>query len=158
MNDTKAKRITWSYVGISLVALVALVFIFRQPLYNQLYSWDLIPKPEAYTELYFAGIPSETFTPGQQYTLAFILHNVEYQTTSYTYTVDQLDASGVTVATLAKDAVTLPKDAQKTLSLPVSLTDGASTSTVRVTISFLEKDKSSPTIESINYLVKREGI
>lgn len=158
MNNSKSKRITWSYVGISLVALVALIFIFRQPLYNQLYSWDLIPKPETYTELYFDGTPLETFIPGQPYTLAFTLHNVEYQTTSYTYTVDQLDASGAIVATLAKDAVSLSQDANKTLSLPIVLTDSASTSTVRVTISFLEKDKSSPTTESINYLVKRGGI
>lgn len=158
MNNIKSNRIKWSHASISLLIIVGSVFIFREPLYNQLYSWDLIPKPETYTELYFANTPPELFTPGQQHTLAFTIHNVEYQTTSYAYTIDQLNSNGHTLTTLAKGSVSLAQDAQKTLNIPVTLTGDASVSTVRVTISFLEKDKSNTTTESIYYLVKEEKI
>ena len=158
MKNVKSNRIKWSHAGISLLIIIGSVFVFREPLYNQLYSWDLIPKPEAYTELYFANTPPESFIHGQQYSLAFTLHNVEYQTTSYTYAIDQLNSNGDILTTLAKGSVSLTHDAQKTLNIPITLTGGASISTVRVTISFLEKDKSNTTTESIYYLVKEEKI
>ena len=158
MDKVKIHRIKWSLVGILLLTLVALLFIFRQPLYNQLFAWDLIPKPETYTELYFDSTPAKQYLPGKPYHIAFTLHNAEQQTTSYTYTVDQQNISGSSVATLAKGTVLLSQDAKKTLSIPVTLSDFPSTNTVQVTISFLEKNKSEATIESIHLLVKKEGI
>ena len=158
MNNIKSNRIKWSHLGICLLILLGFVSMFRESLYTHLDSWDLIPKPESYTELYFADTPPETFTPGQEQEIAFTLHNVEYQTTSYTYAIDQLNSNGDVLTTLANGSVSLPQDAQKTLNIPITLTGGASISTVRVTISFLEKDKSNTTTESIYYLVKEEKI
>ena len=155
MKSTNEKRINWLYLGIGLAALVALVLLFRQPLYDKLYSWDLIPKPEAYTELYFATTPPASFQPGQPYTVSFTLRNAQYQTTDYTYTIDQLDGSGAVIAQLARSSLSLNQDDKTTVNVPVTFIDNNATAKVRVTITFLEKDKQSPTTESIYYLVKR---
>ena len=155
MKNTDEKRISWSYLGIGLAVLVVLILLFRQPVYDKLYSWDLIPKPEAYTELYFTETPPGTFVPAQQTTVAFTLRNVEYQTTSYTYVIEQLDASGTVLAQLAKDTISLKQDASKSLAVPITFIDNDATAKVRVTITFIEKNKTTPTMESIYYLVKR---
>ena len=128
---------------------------FWSTIIDKLYSWDLIPKPEAYTELYFTETPANTFIPTQQSSVAFTLRNVEYQTTNYTYVIDQLDASGNVLAQLAKDSITLDQDVSKALNVPVTFADNDATAKVHVTITFIEKNKTNPTTESIYYLVKR---
>lgn len=155
MKNTNEKRINWSYLVIGLAVLVALILLFRQPIYDKLYSWDLIPKPEAYTELYFTETPPSTFVPAQQTTIAFTLHNVEYQTTDYTYVIEQLDNSGTVLAQLAKGTTNLKQNADSSLTVPITFIDNDATAKVRVTITFIEKNKTTPTTESIYYLVKR---
>ena len=156
MNDTKIQSIKWSHVGICLVVLLVLIFIFRQPLFGQLYSWDLIPKPEPYTELYFTPSNAKTAALDHSYSVSFGLHNVEYQTTDYAYVVDQLDENhDIVIGQLAKGSISLSQDDAKNIDLPVMLThNNTSVTKVRVTITFLEKNKSTPTSESIYYLAK----
>lgn len=155
MKNTNEKRINWSYLVIGLAVLVALILLFRQPIYDKLYSWDLIPKPEAYTELYFTETPPSTFVPARQTTIAFTLRNVEYQTTDYIYVIEQLDNSGTVLAQLAKSTINLEQDANSSLTVPITFIDNDATAKVRVTITFIEKNKTTPTTESIYYLVKR---
>lgn len=158
MKNVKSNHIKWSHAGISLLIIIGSVFVFREPLYNQLYSWDLIPKPEPYTELYFATTPPKFFVPGHPYSISFTLHNVEYQKTLYTYTIENLDGNDTVIERLAKDTLLLIHDEKKTTAVPITFSDNVATAKVRVTINFLEKEKSKTTTESIYYLIKRGDI
>jgi len=157
MNDTKQKYLKWPHLVVFVLVASALVAVFHQPLYGQLYAWSLIPKPEPYTELYFtdntATLPAE-----QQRAISFSIHNVEYQTSNYAYTIEQLNTDDSVVARLAEDHISLHQDDKKDVSLPINpiLTDKPAK--VRVTITFLEKDKRVPTSQSIYYLTKPRGI
>ena len=91
----------------------------------------------------------------QQYTVSFTLRNAQYQTTDYTYTVDQLDGSGAVIAQLATSSLSLNQDDKTTVNVPVTFVDNNATAKVRVSITFREKNKTNPTTESIYYLVKR---
>ncbi|HSW96455.1 MAG TPA: hypothetical protein VLF89_01380 [Candidatus Saccharimonadales bacterium] len=57
--------------------------------YPELYAWNIIPKPESFTELYFENhenLPFEIL-PQQNYTFAFTIHNLEYKNMNYSYDV-----------------------------------------------------------------------
>ena len=73
-------------IGVTLV--VGLIIFFnsnRTFIYEELYNFDLIPKPEKLTELYFnnnTNLP-DSATINQDMSFAFVIHNLE--TTDYEY-------------------------------------------------------------------------
>lgn len=154
MNNMKTRSINWYHISVILTLLLVLLFIFRQPLYNQLNSWDLIPKPELYTELYFTDNPPSVVVPGKQYALSFTVHNVEYQTITYTYAIEQLDSNDTVIARLSKNTFTLSQDGSTTIKAPITLINNSATAKVRVTLTFTENGKKQPATESIYYLVR----
>lgn len=115
------KRTTFITVIIIIIALISAVvvlYIYRDAAYTQLNNWDLIPRPETFTELYFdnaSSLPRATVA-GQPVSFAFTIHNVEGTTTVYTYIVYfQGDDGSRTIFT--GDNVSLASDASTTISV-----------------------------------------
>jgi hypothetical protein len=83
-------------IGVTLVVGLFIFFNFnRAPIYNELVTLDLIPKPEKLTELYFnnnENLPSSA-TRNQMVSFTFVIHNLE--TTDYQYVYDvSVNANG----------------------------------------------------------------
>lgn len=128
----------------------------HQAIYDQLYEWKLIPRPERLTELYFAdhrNLP-QNYHPGKEQTVAFTVRNLEYRNTAYTYTVTQKNTDGK-AKQLAKGTFSLQHDTQKTIDAAVSLADLGKRAKVMVTISYdgiaFAEDAPSAQQQSIYY-------
>ena len=90
-------------VGIVIVGVILIGIVAAQPIKSQLNAWKLLPQPERLTELYFnnsAHLPAR-YTPGQPQTLSFTVHNLEYRTMSYPYTVTATPDGSQTATPLA---------------------------------------------------------
>ena len=76
-------------IGVTLVVGMLIFFnLNRAFVYNELVNFDLIPKPEKLTELYFndnANLPSSA-TRNQIVSFVFVIHNRE--TTDFQYAYD----------------------------------------------------------------------
>jgi len=86
--------------------------------YQGLVSLNLIPQPERYTELYFenaSALPSSTVA-GQPISFSFVIHNVEYATTTYPYEAYFQDAEGNTTV-LAENTVVLPDNGSTVITV-----------------------------------------
>jgi hypothetical protein len=72
-----------------IAVLIVLAALTHSAIARQLNDWKLLPQPERFTELSFTHPTSlpKTYTPNQTQTIAFTVHNVEYRTTDYAYTI-----------------------------------------------------------------------
>ncbi len=106
-----------------LVLLVAAGAIFHQPIKNQLNSWKVLPEPERLTELYFNNpnhLPT-TYTPAVGQNVSVVIHNLEYETWKYHYTVKTIAAGKTTYTYLG--TTTLTQNQYKTLPLYLDIPD-----------------------------------
>jgi hypothetical protein len=144
---------------VSIVAIVQ-----HQEIYNRLYSWKLIPRPERLTELYFGdhiNLP-KTYTPTQQQTVAFAVHDLEYRTTVYTYTIAQQYQDQTAGQQLASGTFTLAQDGTRQMQVPITLIDMGDRSRVLVTISYegiaFGQDNPSVQTQYIDYWLTKETV
>jgi hypothetical protein len=134
-------------LGISALILIALA----PTIHRQLDDWKLLPRPEKLTELYFTDhtkLPS-SYAPGQQQPVNFTVHNLEYATTNYKYTIIQTSEDGSKSQTLSTGSFTIAESQYKNTSLPVTLADLGPRSKITVTLS---------TQEAISYWVNKGAI
>lgn len=64
-------------------------YLFHSSITTTLNRWDLLPRPETFTELYFEDhehLPTEVI-PEKQYVFSFSVHNLEYKNMTYPYNV-----------------------------------------------------------------------
>lgn len=135
----------------------------RQAIYDQMYDWKLIPRPERLTELYFTdhrNLPA-TYAPGQQQTVKFTVHNLEHRRTTYKYAVVQQTQDSQTETQLAAGTFALSHDQTQAVTTAITPTNhgGRSRITVNLTyngIAFGEDDPSKQT-QSIHYWVTKQG-
>ena len=105
-------------IFVLLFAAVIFLYVSQSGIYAQLNAWDLIPRPETFTELYFqnsSNLPTETVA-NQPISFAFTIHNVEATTTVYPYIVYFEDASGNRTI-FTSDTVTLQSNASTTINV-----------------------------------------
>jgi hypothetical protein len=79
------------FIALLVLGGVALIFFntHKAFLYNELAAFDLIPKAENFTELYFnknATLPGATIG-NQEIRFTFVIHNLETTDTHYIYVV-----------------------------------------------------------------------
>ena len=113
--------------------------------------WKLLPEPERLTELYFThpnSLPTK-YTPGQQQTVAFTVHNLEYRTTTYHYQVTEQAQDGTSTQTLTSGSFTLTQNQFRSNALNITLTDLSQH--VKVEVRLVNVN------ESIDYLLGRNG-
>jgi hypothetical protein len=78
------------FIGVLAIGGILIFFnLYRASLYNELFTLDLIPRTESFTELYFnqnATLP-DTATANQEIHFAFVIHNLETTDMQYVYAV-----------------------------------------------------------------------
>ena len=119
------KQITYGIALAAVIVLVILAVIFHTNIRNQLNDWKLLPEPEKLTELYFThpnSLPS-TYAAGGTQTVAFTVHNLEYQTENYQYQITETSNNGQQNQILFSSSFVLKQNQYKNVSEPVSLLD-----------------------------------
>ena len=134
----------------------------RQVVYDQLYSWKLIPRPERLTELYFTdhqALPA-LYHPDSQVPVAFTVHNLESRVTTYTYHIQQQNVDQSASRELAAGTFTLGHDATQAVIQHIALADMGERSRVLVVLSYdgiaFGQDNSSKQSQSIYYWATKE--
>jgi uncharacterized membrane protein len=115
-------------------------------------SWKLLPEPEKLTELYFThpnSLPT-TYVPGQPLSVNFTVHNLEYQTTGYTYKIVETSANNAQAQTLATGSFTLSQNIYKQETVNISTVDLGEK--VKVEVDLVKQN------ETIDYLLNRSGV
>jgi uncharacterized membrane protein len=138
-------------VGVVLV-VVALAIGYHSAIDRQLRSWKLLPEPEKLTELYFThpnSLPTK-YVPGQPQTVSFTVHNLEYQTTDYTYKIIETNQNGNQSQTLATSSFVLPQNGYKKAAVNISTIDLGSRVKVEVDLENVH--------ESVDYWLEKEGV
>jgi hypothetical protein len=143
--------------------LIALGAIKHQVIYDQLYSWKLIPRPERLTELYFADgnkLP-RSYSPGKPVTISFVTHNLEYQRTDYSYAITQESADGKTAISLIKGDFSLGHDHTRSIKNVVTPADMGQRSRIVVAVTYkgiaFGHDEPTQQKQSIYYWVTKQG-
>ncbi len=139
-----------SSIGIILL-LVILAVGFHSAIDRQMRSWKLLPEPERLTELYFThpnSLPT-TYTPGQTQTVSFTVHNLEYQTTNYTYKIIETSTDNSQAQTLTSGTFTLAQNIYKQETVNISTVDLGEK--VKVEVDLVKQN------ETIDYLLNRSG-
>lgn len=133
------------------IAVVAILGIsFHQQIKNQLNAWKLLPEPEKLTELYFTNpnnLPT-AYTPGQQQTVHFTTHNIEYQTETYSYKIVETSQDGSQSQQLATGKFTLQQNQYQGQNVGITPVDLGTRAEITVEL---------PTVnETISYWVNRQ--
>jgi len=131
--------------------LIAAGIGFHAPIDRQLHAWKLLPEPEKLTELYFTNPNSlpQHYIPGQNQTVSFTTHNLEYQTTTYRYKITESSQDGKQSQTLATGAFTLSQNAYHKTAVSIPTNDIGQN--VKVGVELVNVH------ESIDYLMERSG-
>lgn len=96
----------------ALIIIAGLGIGFHGPIDRQMRRWKLLPQPERLTELYFSTpnrLPA-TYKPGQSQTVSFTVHNLEYKTVTYHYTIEQVSQNNNHKLPLASGSFTLAQN------------------------------------------------
>ena len=155
--------VIWLTAPLIVVLLVCATYVGRHSISNQLNQWSLLPKPERLTELYFSDSNTlpKTYTSGQKQNASFTVHDIEYRTTKYYYTVDQSSGDGKTGLVLAHGSFTLSQNLSKAFKIPITLVNQGGRSQVEVNLAYdgivFGANNLSQESESISYLVNEVG-
>jgi hypothetical protein len=144
----KRRPLLFAGIGLAVVAaLVMTVTLGGHGIAAQLHRWKLLPEPEQLTELYFTDhtkLPA-VYLPGIPQTLAFTVHNLENQTTTYRYIVEELAPDAQPVL-LGSGSFTVHSNQSHNESIAVTPAD-VGRAQVRITL--------QPGNEKINYWMDR---
>lgn len=141
-------------VGTSIGVVLLIVILgvgFHNAIDRKLRSWKLLPEPEKLTELYFThpnSLPTK-YIPGQVQTVSFTVHNLEYQTTDYTYKIVEASTDGSQVQTLTTGSFVLPQNIYKQETVNISTVDLGEK--VKVEVDLVKQN------ETIDYLLNRSS-
>lgn len=158
------KRTIWLSIAILALAIVTVGYVQRQAIYDQIYDWKLIPRPERLTELYFTDHTTlpKTYTPGETQKVKLTVHNLEYRDTEYTYEITMADENGENVVPLSSGSFKLAHDGTISQSPDVTLVDQGKRSkiTVKLTYQGIKFGEDEPTTQtqSIHYWVEKKEI
>lgn len=94
---------------------------------KQLESWQVLPRPERLTELYFTdyrGLPAMV-KAGATHKVAFTIHSLEHQTIMYHYTITAVPSGDGVAHQMNEGTLTLRHDQSQVISqnITVPLTD-----------------------------------
>jgi hypothetical protein len=112
------------------VGLITVLITRPEPITNILKAGNLLPKPKKETRFYFEDPKSlpDTIVPGQKETFRFTIHNMEYQTMAYPYSVVTETATGSAVASVG--TVDLAFDEKKTITQEITFTQSTPTAVI----------------------------
>ncbi len=117
------RNIVFSLSSLLGLLIFTAIFLNRDIFANYLGKYNLLPKPEPLTELYFEDhlkLP-ENISPDREYQVGFVVHNLEYEDYKYDYSVIS-DASG-SATLLNKGSFSLKHDEYKTIREKFSISE-----------------------------------
>jgi uncharacterized membrane protein len=161
------KRRTSSATIVKLVSVAVLALFLivvgisqRQAIYDQLYDWELIPRPERLTELYFTdhtNLPT-TYKPDETQIVKFTVRNLEYRDTDYTYAVTVQNENSEEPLNRVSGSFKLAHEQLQNIEAPITITAKGPRARVIVTIYYqgikFGEDDLSDQEQSIHYWVK----
>jgi len=113
-------------IGVFVFGIVVSLGIAARPtIASQLYEWQLLPEASKTTELYFTDtskLPA-MYSPNEQQTLAFTVHNMERKSTSYTFRVMGYEASEDKRTMLHSGSFTVEQNQHRNVVVAVRLAD-----------------------------------
>lgn len=111
------KQSKFIILGIAIgIVFFSAIIISRLNFSEVLAHYNLLPEPEPYTELYFEDhlqLP-QLFKLNEENEFAFTVHNLEYKTMTYDYTV--MANSTTSAALVDQGKITLNHDESKTIN------------------------------------------
>ena len=147
LNVFTKKSIILICIVILLIAMSGIIYAVRFPLIKQLTVYKLLPRPEAFTELYFdnhRSLPALLSDAPQSF--RFVIHNNEYKNFKYIYEVTVIDGNQTRL--IDKGVVQLSQNAQKTVNETV-ITSTISAQQQQVMVRIINKR------QFINFWVKK---
>lgn len=156
------RRAIVTLVVIAAISLISFAWSTGK-ISHQLNRFDLLPQPERLTELSFTTsnkLPT-TYAPGQLQSVNFTVHDIEYRTTNYSYTITQGTVNSTNGIVLAQGYVTLVQNQSKALSIPITFIAQGTSSQINVNLTYqgiISNAKNlSQESESIHYIVSQVG-
>ncbi len=153
-------------IKIVVIAFCALILVIlgisqRQAIYDQLYAWKLIPRPERLTELYFTdhtNLP-KTYKPDETQVVKFTVRNLEYRDTDYKYVVGVMNEDETEeLLDRASGEIQLTHDQYKNVEVPITITAKGPRAKIVVTIYYqgikFGEDVPTDQEQSIHYWVE----
>lgn len=136
MKVTKKKLLIYIASGIAGTALICGFVVARPAIARQMHAWKVLPEPEKLTELYFTdhlSLPT-TYMPTETQTVTFTVHNLEYSSIRYAYTITQSSEDGQTAIDLKSGEFSLDHDHFQNESVAVTLGDTGPRSKISITL------------------------
>jgi hypothetical protein len=151
-----SKKLFYWVVICCLIVLCSGIFVFSKPaLASRLEAWKILPRPERFTELYFA-IPEQlpsTFMSARSQPVSFTVHNLEEQKTIYGYRIVAKASSKQQV--LAHGQFALAHGESKNITRPILLPPLDERIEVQVVLEYqgIQSGHNAPSLEtqSIHY-------
>jgi Protein of unknown function (DUF1616) len=150
--SSQRRRNLFIILGIFVVvaSTSAVAILNRSAINRQLHAWKVLPEPERLTELYFsdhAHLPGY-YIPGDAQNVAFTVHNLEYRTTSYKYTITQQSRDGSQTQELGSGNFTIKEGQYQKTTVSITLADLGTDTKVVVKLND----------ESIHYIMTKVGV
>jgi hypothetical protein len=142
------------------VGLIVVVFANQNAIAKQLDDWQIMPRPQCVTELYFANEQTlpRTTKAGTEQKVEFVVRNIEYRTTKYRYDVFAVSGDDGSARPLGGGVLSLDHDQTRTISEVVKMPSIGSRAAIKVELKydgFAEgSDELSAQKQSIHYWMK----
>lgn len=97
------------FIACAFAVVGGLTFIKQSAIADQLNTWQVLPRPERFSELYFTDyhqLPNSLYV-GSNQKVHFTVHNFEHRTTTYYYTLTAFAPDKLAEQPLAHGSLTL---------------------------------------------------
>jgi len=155
LRSTAALLAAGSVIGLGAIVFAA--FAASPVIARQMDEWRLLPRPELVTQLYFTDyrqLPAAA-AAGTEQTVLFTVRNLEYQTTTYRYTIIAVAEDDKTEYLVGDGIFTLAHDSSLATSKPVTLLPLKGRVAIRVNLEYegIAQGNSTPVAQtqSIHY-------
>lgn len=157
---TRSLKATFYFcVVCSLIGCAGVVFTNRALIAQQMNEWHLLPQPQRLTELYFTNpqqLP-ESIKAEDTQKVAFTIHNLEHQTTTYRYALIAMSPDNNVQQVLGNGDLTLAHGQSRDIAQAMTIPPLGTQVMVKVDLHYdgitLGKTVPSLQTQSIHYLV-----
>lgn len=157
-----SKTHPYFFAVIGFIVLGVALFTCQSAIAKQLDSWQLLPRPQRFTELYFTDqtLPV-SLKRGANQKVTFTLHNMEHAPTAYHYQVVAALDDNRPEQVLGTGDASLTHNQSKTITQPIVVPTLGGRVGIRVNLAYngiaFGADKPSPEKQSIQFWAKLTG-
>ena len=126
---------TYFLVVGSVISLSVVAITCQSAVAHQMDEWQLLPRPERVTELYFTDY-RDTPRSGLAQTVAFTVHNIEHRTTTYRYKIVIQEEADNKERLMAEGSFTLAHDHSLVTTKNITPTASGKRSSMKVNLEY----------------------